>query len=215
MSTRLSAHFTLEELLETHHRGVDNSPTPEHLENLCRLADFLEDVRRVRVGGGYGRGPGKMVGPLIVRSGYRSTLVNRLVYAHYVALFGRVPRFESDVRLLGIRKAWASLTRDEQRSLGDERPPRSIWTSLHLFGCAADVVPLRSNGTPLELVRSVIASDLQYEEVIFERGERSTWMHIAIPRVAGALPSMRRLMKFPGRDYEAFDFAEAERLLTS
>ena len=65
---RLSAHFTLEELIfsQTATRlGIDNTPTPEVIANLRRLAQtLLEPVRQ-------------MIGvPLIVTSGYRSLLLN-------------------------------------------------------------------------------------------------------------------------------------------
>jgi len=64
---RLSPHFTLRELVVTHHRHLDNTPTPEVIERLARLCvAFLEPVR-------------KRFGPLYVTSGYRSPEVNRAV----------------------------------------------------------------------------------------------------------------------------------------
>lgn len=66
----LSPHFTLDELTISQaaaRKGLDNTPTPQALENLKRLAATLEEVRAL---------VGK---PLIVSSGYRSKDVNRAV----------------------------------------------------------------------------------------------------------------------------------------
>ena len=69
--TPLSAHFTLEELTasETAERfNIDNTPTPEHLANLQRLAEFLEEVKKV-LGGK----------PVMINSAYRGPAVNEKV----------------------------------------------------------------------------------------------------------------------------------------
>lgn len=79
----LSEHFTLEELTHTDHRTLDNTPT-EHekcqlvkggpvvevnaVANLTRLANFLEEVKKV-LGGK----------PIIVNSAFRSKAVNDAV----------------------------------------------------------------------------------------------------------------------------------------
>ena len=71
MSTSLSEHFTLEELIasDTARRyRLDNTPTPAVLENLRRTAQFLEDVRAA-LGGK----------PIRINSGYRSPAVNKAV----------------------------------------------------------------------------------------------------------------------------------------
>lgn len=63
----LSPNFTLEELIysETAKRkGLDNAPTEEAKANLVRLANFLEEVRKV-----LGR-------PIMINSAYRSIEVN-------------------------------------------------------------------------------------------------------------------------------------------
>jgi len=63
----LSPNFTLEELIysETAQRkGLDNTPNEEVKANLVRLANFLEEVRRV-----IGR-------PIMINSAYRSIEVN-------------------------------------------------------------------------------------------------------------------------------------------
>ena len=64
----LTPHFTLDELTFTDHRELDNTPPPDVIVNLRRLADFLEQVRA-------------LLGnkPIVVNSGYRSFAVNRAV----------------------------------------------------------------------------------------------------------------------------------------
>ena len=64
----LTEHFTLEELTHTDHRMLDNTPNDQELENLKRLAAFLEEVRAA-LGGK----------PVMVNSGFRSKQVNDAV----------------------------------------------------------------------------------------------------------------------------------------
>ena len=63
--TQLTEHFSLEELTHTDHREFDNTPNEAEIENLKRLAIFLEKVKEV-LGGK----------PIMVNSAYRSKLVN-------------------------------------------------------------------------------------------------------------------------------------------
>jgi hypothetical protein len=65
---RLSQHFSLAELTITDHREFDNTPDPASLENLKRLAVFLEQVK-------------KLLGDraVMITSGYRSAPVNAAV----------------------------------------------------------------------------------------------------------------------------------------
>jgi putative chitinase len=70
MTTRLSEHFTLEELCHSDTAkslGIDNTPTPAHLANLKHLAERLEEVRAL-----FGR-------PVTIESGYRNPEVNARV----------------------------------------------------------------------------------------------------------------------------------------
>jgi hypothetical protein len=64
----LTDHFTLEELTHTDHRELDNTPNDAELENLKRLAEFLEDLKVV-LGGK----------PIMVNSAFRSKAVNDAV----------------------------------------------------------------------------------------------------------------------------------------
>ena len=65
---QLSEHFSYEELTYTDHRTFDNTPNDKELDNLVRLAEFLEVVRSVlddRV--------------VLINSAYRSKAVNDAV----------------------------------------------------------------------------------------------------------------------------------------
>jgi hypothetical protein len=63
----LTPNFTFEELTFTNHREFDNTPNLIQINNLQRLAEFLEEVRALL---------GK---PIIVDSGFRSPEVNAAV----------------------------------------------------------------------------------------------------------------------------------------
>jgi uncharacterized protein YcbK (DUF882 family) len=66
--TKLTEHFTLEELTHTDHREFDNTPNDAEKANLERLALFLEQVKEV-LGGK----------PIMVNSAYRCKAVNDAV----------------------------------------------------------------------------------------------------------------------------------------
>jgi hypothetical protein len=64
----LSPHFTLDELTHTDHREIDNNPNQAEIENLQRLANFLEEVKTV-LGGK----------PVMISSGFRCKALNDAV----------------------------------------------------------------------------------------------------------------------------------------
>ena len=67
MPTRLTPHFTLEELCfsqEAVRNGIDNTPSREVTANLLRLAKMLEKVRQL------------LKKPIHISSGYRSPILN-------------------------------------------------------------------------------------------------------------------------------------------
>jgi hypothetical protein len=66
--SQLSEHFSLEELTHTDHREYDNTPNDAELENLKRLAEFLEEVKAA-LGGR----------PIMVNSAFRCKQVNDAV----------------------------------------------------------------------------------------------------------------------------------------
>jgi len=130
---QLSEHFSLEELTHTDHREFDNTPNDAELENLKRMAEFLEEVRSLL---------GK---PLLINSCFRSELVNN--------------------------------------SVGSKS------SSQHRIGCAAD---LRVVGmTPDEVVKAIIASDLNFDQII---REFDRWTHISIPNSIHNLPRKQALI---------------------
>lgn len=65
--TPLTPHFTLEELIHTEHRDIDNAPASLFLPAIQNTANGLELVE-ARVGG-----------PIIISSGYRCPELNRAV----------------------------------------------------------------------------------------------------------------------------------------
>jgi hypothetical protein len=130
----LSPHFTLEELTHTDHRALDNTPNDAELENLKRLAEFLEKVKTV-LGGK----------PIMVNSAFRSKAVNDAV--------------------------------------------GSKDTSQHRIGCAADIrVP---SMTPDQVVRAIIASGIDYDQII---REFDRWTHVSIPNTPEAKPRKQALI---------------------
>lgn len=127
----LSDHFTLEELTHTDHRELDNTPNDLEIENLKRLAHFLEAIKQV-LGGK----------PIMVNSAFRSEAVNTAV--------------------------------------GSKN------TSQHRVGCAADIrVP---GMTPDEVVKAVMRSGLEYDQII---REFDRWTHVSIPNIQGT-PARRQ-----------------------
>jgi hypothetical protein len=131
---KLTEHFSLEELTHTDHRQYDNTPNDAELENLKRLAEFLEEVKTV-LGGK----------PVMVNSAFRSKQVNDAV---------------------GSRDS-----------------------SQHRIGCAVDFrVPKL---TPDEVVRTIIASGLPYDQII---REFDRWTHISIPNTPSAKPRKQALI---------------------
>jgi len=64
----LSPHFTFAELTHTDHRNLENIPNGPEIQNLYRLAAFLEQIRML-LGGA----------PIMVNSAYRSKALNRAV----------------------------------------------------------------------------------------------------------------------------------------
>ena len=115
----LSPNFTLEELTSSEtaaRHGLDNTPGPVAMQNLQRLANFLEEVRKVL---------GK---PISINSAYRGPEVNAKV--------------------------------------GGSK------NSQHMVGCAADIkIP---GMTPDAVCRAIIASDLQYDQLIREFEDRKS-----------------------------------------
>ena len=133
----LTEHFTLDELTASEaaeRNGWDNTPNEQELENLKRLAAFLEEVKTA-LGGR----------PVMVSSGFRCKQVND--------------------------------------SVGSKD------TSQHRIGCAVDFrVPQL---TPDEVVKTIVASGLPYDQVI---REFDRWTHLSIPNTPDAKPRKQALI---------------------
>lgn len=118
--TPLSQYFTLEELTQSdiaERNGIENMPTPEHLNNLKDTAQRMDKVRAL------------LGQPITVRSGYRGPALNA--------------------------------------KIGGSK------TSAHMIGRAVDFVSQRF-GTPLDICRKIMASDIVFDQLIYE----GTWVHI-------------------------------------
>lgn len=69
-TTQLSPHFTLAEMIYSDtaaRRSIDNTPSPDIVENLRRLCIRLEEVRQL------------LGHPMIISSGYRCLALNRAI----------------------------------------------------------------------------------------------------------------------------------------
>lgn len=126
---QISEHFSLQELSVSElavRNGWDNSPSPQELENLTRLAQLLEQVRALL---------GK---PIVINSAFRSKQVNDGV--------------------------------------------GSKDSSQHRIGCAADIRVVGMN--PDEVCRAIIASEIQYDQIIrefYDPEKGGGWTHISVP----------------------------------
>ena len=103
---KLSEHFTLAELTKTK-TGIDNVPNEEQVENLKRVCQWLEKLRK-RWNDLYGDGDD----PIIINSGFRSSEVNKAVGG--VPTSNHTTGCAVDIRCIGIEQAirYASLLLD-------------------------------------------------------------------------------------------------------
>ena len=118
---RLSQHFTLGELCKTK-MGIENEPNEAQVENLKRVCQWLEELRR------------RWDKPIIINSGYRSPQVNRAVGG--AANSNHLTGCAVDIRCLGVEQALRYATTlldisDESKEDFDEllieKSAKSIW----------------------------------------------------------------------------------------
>ena len=102
----LSEHFSLAELCKTR-TGIENVPNEAQVENLKRLCQWLEQLRR-RWNNLYGEGDD----PIIINSGFRSPEVNKAVGG--VATSNHLTGCAVDIRCIGMEQAlrYASILLD-------------------------------------------------------------------------------------------------------
>ncbi len=117
---QLSEHFTLEELLVSSKAdalGIENTPKPEHLENMKqRLAPGLEQIRAALGGRS-----------IVVTSAYRNPKINKLVggtptSAHPMGL-------AADIRVAGLSSLETSRAIAAEMKAGRIKIDQMIWES--------------------------------------------------------------------------------------
>ena len=126
--TRLSPHFTLEELCKTK-TGIENVPNEAQVENLKRLCRWLEQLRR-RWNNLYGEGDD----PIVINSGFRSPEVNKAVGG--VSTSNHLTGCAVDIRCIGMEQALryaailldiSDLNREDYDELLIEQKRNVIW----------------------------------------------------------------------------------------
>ena len=125
---KLSEHFTLRELCKTR-TGIENVPNEAQVENLKRVCQWLEQLRR-RWNNLYGEGND----PIVINSGFRSPEVNKAVGG--VATSNHLTGCAVDIRCIGMEQAlrYASilldlsdLNREDYDELLIEQKRNVIW----------------------------------------------------------------------------------------
>ena len=125
---KLSEHFTLRELCKTR-TGIENVPNEAQVENLKRVCQWLEQLRR-RWNNLYGEGND----PIVINSGFRSPEVNKAVGG--VSTSNHLTGCAVDIRCIGMEQAlrYASilldlsdLNREDYDELLIEQKRNVIW----------------------------------------------------------------------------------------
>ena len=143
----LSEHFTLRELCKTR-TGIENVPNEAQVENLKRLCQWLEQLRR-RWNNLYGEGDD----PIIINSGFRSPEVNKAVGG--VATSNHLTGCAVDIRCIGMEQAlrYASILLDISDLNNEDFDELLIEQKAHVVWIHFAVRPSgnrrRTNFTPL------------------------------------------------------------------
>ena len=124
----LSEHFTLRELCKTR-TGIENVPNEAQVENLKRLCQWLEQLRR-RWNNLYGEGDD----PIVINSGFRSQEVNKAVGG--VPTSNHLTGCAVDIRCIGMEQALryaailldiSDMSREDYDELLIEQKRNVIW----------------------------------------------------------------------------------------
>ena len=124
----LSQHFKLGELCKTK-TGISNVPNEEQVNNLKRVCQWLEQLRR-RWNNLYGEGDD----PIVINSGFRSPEVNKAVGG--VPTSNHLTGCAVDIRCVGIEQALryaailldiSDLNKEDFDELLIEQKGRVIW----------------------------------------------------------------------------------------
>ena len=106
--SKISSHFTLNEMTKTSVKGVSNVPPKEAVENLKRLCVWLEQLRyrynsRYVLLANEDYNTSKNVEPILINSGYRSEAVNKAIGG--VKGSNHLTGCAVDIRVNGIEQA--------------------------------------------------------------------------------------------------------------
>lgn len=108
-----------------------------------------------------------------------------------------------DLKTLDGRPIGSLIVSSGFRSQQVNKAVRGSKTSAHMFGRAADIQPLRPI-TCLDLMEALDASDLSFDQLIYERPVNSTWIHVGITMV-GNKPRRQSLMCLKPGVFEKWD----------
>ena len=127
--TKLTEHFSLQEMCKTNVKGVNNAPDAKATSNLYRVCGWLEELRSE-----WNKTYGDGNDPIVVNSAYRSPAVNKAVGGSLTS--NHLTGCAADIRVLGMEQAlrYAVLLldiADRQKKDFDEiileRSEKSIW----------------------------------------------------------------------------------------
>lgn len=73
--------------------------------------------------------------------------------------------------------------------------------SAHMFGCAADVVPVDTSVHLEDMIAWVVASPLPFDQVIIEHSSTADWLHIGMLRPNREHAPRRQALRFDRGSY--------------
>lgn len=82
---------------------------------------------------------------------------------------------------------------------------RGSKTSAHVDGCAADFVPMDSAITTKEIVEWIVASDLDFDQVIDEYSSTSNWVHMGKAQPCRSLAPRKEALTMRRGKYTSFE----------
>ena len=95
--TKLTEHFSLQEMCKTNVKGVSNAPDAKATANLYRVCGWLEELRK-EWNNTYGDGDD----PIIINSAFRNPVVNKAVGGSLTS--NHLTGCAADIRVLGMEQ---------------------------------------------------------------------------------------------------------------
>ena len=95
--TKLTEHFSLQEMCKTNVKGVSNAPDAKATANLYRVCGWLEELRN-EWNNTYGDGND----PIIINSAFRNPVVNKAVGGSLTS--NHLTGCAADIRVLGMEQ---------------------------------------------------------------------------------------------------------------